>query len=147
MARQYNSHEVHPVTYLFVGFLLLLTLVGISPLFKNTPRTYNTSAYVISTPTRTPTPVCTSSGNCLRSGTTCCSGIRVFDRYCASGARCIAPRTTPTVIACTTNGLCRRSGSSCCSGRQVYEPDCATASKCVAAVTRTPTRSRTPTPR
>ncbi len=69
-------------------------------------------------------PACTPTGECLRSGTSCCSGQdAVYDNTCtATLARC---ETAGSGGSCTPTGECLRSGTSCCSGQDaVYDNTC-----------------------
>ena len=104
MARNYKQHEVHSITYIFVGLLLILTLAGIAPLFNNQLRVYQSKA----------TTGCAPAGACQSVHTPCCqSGSQpIYSSACGS----IPYRCTilPTVIRANTPTPTRPSGLSSC---------------------------------
>ena len=121
MAKQYNSHEVHPVTYFFVGMLILITFVGLSSTLNKTsqPQTFKS----------------------LATGTDCSNNIHCRPLgldYICSGGFCVRGPNTPTPIwscarydeSCTTKACCTAQGLICRNISGV--------NKCIVRPTNTP---------
>ena len=102
MAKKYNSHEVHPVTYLFVGFLLMITLVGVASTFNKQSQVYQSKA-----------ATCASPNACQTVHTKCCPGTKaVFNAGCGAFPRCLAPTRASTPSPTTFREPCRDPGGS-----------------------------------
>lgn len=89
----YPPHEVHPITYIFVGFLLMIALAGVASTFNKSsqPQTFKSSATGID---------CSRDVHCLPLGT----NYRCSRGFCLR----IAPTLRPCSISSCPSGYTKK---------------------------------------